>query len=324
MDYAHAALRAEALRQEIWQHRYRYYVLAQPTLEDAEYDALEHELLEIERRFPDLATDDSPTRRVGHAVTGEMPAVAHRVPMLSLENAYSIEELREWNARLVRAADLPSDAALAYSCEHKIDGVSVSVIYENGVLVRAVSRGDGRVGEDITASLRTIRSIPLRLNPPFVALEARGEVYFPTRDFREFNDEREEEGLTPFANPRNAAAGTLRIQDPAVVAKRPLDVFFWQLLGTAGREPDSQAEGLRLLREAGLRTNPHGAAVAGLEAVIAYIEQWSTQKRELEYEVDGIVVKADDRVVRDRAGATSKARAGPSPSSTRRSARRLS
>ena len=240
-------------------------------------------------------------------MTGEFPQVRHTEPMLSLENAYSEEELVDWDARLRRAAGLSEDEPLEFSVEHKIDGVSVSVTYEDGRLVRAVSRGDGAVGEEITGNVRTIRSLPLRLVGPHRALEARGEVYFPRDGFVALNAEREENGEPPFANPRNAAAGTLRMQDPRIVAARPLDLQFWQALSIDGERPPDQFAGLDELARAGLRTNPHRARLAGLPAVLDYIRSWADRRHELPYEIDGIVLKVSARGIQQRAGATSKA-----------------
>ncbi len=307
MTLEEARRRAEELRREIWRHRYLYYVLARPEISDAEYDRLERELAALEKEFPELVTPDSPTRRVGYPVTGEFPQVRHTEPMLSLDNAYSAEELREWEERLRRAAGLPADEEIEYSVEHKIDGVSVAVIYEGGVLVRAVSRGDGVVGDDITGNVKTIRSLPLRLNEPYRDLEARGEVFFPRAAFERLNREREEAGEPPFANPRNAAAGTLRQQDPAVVAARPLDLHFWQAVTIDGRRPERHSAGLDELMRAGLRTNPHRRIVRGLAAVLAYIEEWRERRHDLDYEIDGIVVKVDRVDLQRKAGATSKA-----------------
>lgn len=307
MTLEEARRRVEELRREIWRHRYLYYVLARPEISDAEYDRLERELADLERRFPELVTPDSPTRRVGYPVTGEFPQVRHTEPMLSLDNAYSAEELREWEDRLRRAAGLPADEEIEYSVEHKIDGVSVAVIYEGGILVRAVSRGDGIVGDDITGNVKTIRSLPLRLNEPWRDIEARGEVFFPRAAFERLNREREEAGEPPFANPRNAAAGTLRQQDPAVVASRPLDLHFWQAVTIDGRRPERHSAGLDELTRAGLRTNPHRRVVRGLSAVLDYIEEWRERRHDLDYEIDGIVVKVDRADLQRKAGATSKA-----------------
>jgi DNA ligase (NAD+) len=306
MDAKQAADRAAQLREELWRHRYRYYVANDPTISDREYDELEAELARLEERFPELVTPDSPTQRVGHPVSGTLPTVRHAQPMLSLENTYSLDELREWEERLRRAAELPEGQVVDYSVEHKIDGVSVSVIYEEGRLRRAVSRGNGEIGEDITASVRTIRSLPLRLRRD-VDLEARGEVLFPTRAFAQLNRERERAGLAPFANPRNAAAGTLRLLDPAEVARRPLDLVFWQLQQLGGAAPEVHSEGLATLRELGLRTSPGAHRVGGLDGVIEFLDAAERERHDLPYEVDGIVIKVDRRRLRERAGATAKA-----------------
>ena len=302
-----AAARAETLRRELWRHRQLYYVLAAPEITDAEYDALERELASIEAKYPDLVTSDSPTQRVGFPVTGDFPQVRHAEPMLSLENAYSEDELIEWEARLRRAAGLAENDPLELSVEHKIDGVSVSVSYEDGRLVRAVSRGDGTVGEEITGNVRTIRSLPLRLSGPHRAVEARGEIYFPRDGFVALNAEREENGEPAFANPRNAAAGTLRLQDPRLVAARPLDLQFWQALSIDGERPADHVAGLDELARAGLRTNPHRERLTGLSAVVEYIRSWADRRHGLPYEIDGIVIKVSAREIQQRAGATSKA-----------------
>ncbi len=307
MNRREARARAEALRTELWRHRRLYYVEAAPELSDAEYDALERELAALEAQYPELVTPDSPTQRVGFPVTGDFPQVRHAEPMLSLENVYSDEELSDWVVRLRRAAGLAEDAPLEFSVEHKVDGVSVSVSYEDGRLVRAISRGDGTIGEEITGNVRTIRSLPLRLAGPHRALEARGEVYFPREAFLALNAEREENGEAPFANPRNAAAGTLRLQDPRIVAVRPLDLQFWQALSIDGERPQDQVSGLDELARAGLKTNPHRARLAGLPAVLDYIRVWAEGRHQLPYEIDGIVIKAAASDVQQRAGATSKA-----------------
>lgn len=302
-----AVVLAEKLRREVWHHRYLYYVLARPEIDDEAYDILEKKLEAVEAAFPELVTPDSPTQRVGFPVTGDFPQAPHSQPMLSLENTYSETELAEWEGRLLRAAGLPAEEPIEYSAEHKIDGVSVSVTYSQGRLARALSRGDGAIGEDITSNIRTIRSLPLRLNPPFQDLEARGEVFFPKSAFEELNREREEEELPPFANPRNAAAGTLRQQDPAIVAARPLDLHFWQALQIEGRKPNDHLQGLDELTRAGLLTNPHRKRLSGMAEVLNYIHEWSHRRHDLPYEVDGIVIKALRQDVRDKAGTTSKA-----------------
>ncbi len=298
---------AARLREALWRHRYLYYSKAQPEITDAAYDQLEQQLTALEKQHPELITPDSPTQRVGYPVTSDLPQQRHSVPMLSLENAYSEQELIEWERRLRRVSGLGISDPLAYSAEHKIDGVSVSVIYESGVLVRAISRGDGQIGEEITHNARTIASLPLRLNPPFSALLARGEVFFPKAGFAALNREREEAGLAPFANPRNAAAGTLRLQDPALVAARPLELHFWQAVSIDGVPPEDHFTGLSRLSQAGLLINPHTRAGQGLEEVLEFIRQWESERDSLPYEIDGVVVKALSHQIQQAAGETSKA-----------------
>ncbi|MFQ5877415.1 MAG: NAD-dependent DNA ligase LigA [Acidobacteriota bacterium] len=300
-----AAARAEALRRDIWRHRKRYYVDADPLISDGEYDALEAELREIERRFPELVVEDSPTQRVGAAVTGELPTVPHAVPMLSLENVTTSEELGEWHDRLRRLLGRDRVPLVA---ELKIDGVSVSLIYEGGRLVRAVSRGDGLQGEEVTASVRTIRSVPLRLLEPVPFLEARGEVYYPIAAFEEMNRRREEAGEPAFANPRNAAAGTIRLLDPGLVSGRPLALYAWGLVRIEGAPPPrSHAEGLRRLAGLGLRVNPATRTCRDLDEVEAFYREWRERRDELDYEVDGCVVKLDPVDLQRRAGSTARA-----------------
>ncbi len=302
---AAAASRAADLRRAIWEHRKRYYVDAEPVISDSEYDALERELLRIEDAWPDLVTSDSPTRRVGAEVSGDLPTVRHAFPMLSLENVASGEELEEWHGRLQRVLgrdDVPLVAEL------KIDGVSISLLYEEGRLVRAVSRGDGVVGEDVTPSVRTIRSIPLRLLQPFPLLEARGEVYYPLAAFAAMNRRREDAGEPAFANPRNAAAGSIRLLDPALASARPLQFYAWSLARVRGGEaPGSHLDGLALMAAAGLRTNPTARACSDLGEVEAYYAEWLARRDELDYEVDGCVVKVDSLALQDEAGATARA-----------------
>jgi DNA ligase (NAD+) len=306
-DRKNAKERIEELRREIWRHRKLYYVDAAPEISDAEYDALERELEQLEEEHPDLVTEDSPTQRVGHPVSGELPEVRHSRPMLSLDNVYSEQELRDWAARLRRALGAGDDVALTYSLEHKIDGVSVAVIYRDGKLNQAISRGDGRVGEDITGNVRTIRSIPLELVDDVTDLEARGEIYYPLEAFERMNAEREQAGESTFANPRNAAAGTLRQLDPAIVSERPLAVQFWQAVVVDGRAPGRHSEGLDRLAELGLVTNRHRKLAEGIEDVLEYVQHWEANRDDLPYEVDGIVIKLDRTDLQEEAGSTAKA-----------------
>ncbi len=299
-----AAERAETLRREIWRHRKRYYVDSDPIISDAEYDALERELQEIEARYPELVTPDSPTQRVGVAVEGELPTVRHSVPMLSLDNVTSPEELREWHARLLRVLGRDEVSLVT---ELKIDGVSIALIYDGSSLTRAVTRGDGVTGEEVTVNVRTIRSVPLRLLEPVSFLEARGEVYYPLREFEAMNRRREESGEPPFANPRNAAAGTLRLLDPRLTAARPLDLLVWGLVQIEGRTlPATHSEAMALLSGLGFRVNATRPC-RDLTEVQAFYDEWQEKRDTLEYEVDGCVIKVDPLDLQELAGTTARA-----------------
>ena len=300
-----AAAQAEALHRRIAHHRKRYYVDDDPEISDSEYDALERELREIEAEFPDLATIDSPTQRVGGEPSETFATFRHRTPLLSLDNAYSATDAVEWEERLSRA--LGGERPSLYVVEPKIDGLSIAVTWRDGVLERGVTRGDGGVGEDVTSNVRTIRSVPLRLTRPVPRLEARGEVYMPRAAFEALNRQRAEAGEAPFANPRNAAAGSVRLLDPRITASRNLDCFFYVLAEIEGEAPPASHLGrLALLRDLGLRTNPANERCEGLQAVLASITRLEERRRALGYEIDGAVVKADDTDLQARVGATSK------------------
>jgi len=302
---ADALARAEELRGTLWKHRKRYYVDDEPLIADGEYDALERELAELETRFPGLVTPDSPTQRVGAALQGDLPTVRHALPMLSLDNVNDREGLQDWHARLVRLLERDD---LPLAAELKIDGVSVSLIYEHGLLARAVTRGDGLQGEDVTSNVRTIRSVPLRLAESLPFLEARGEVFYPLRAFAAMNSRREKSGEAVFANPRNAAAGTIRLLDPRLTAERPLDLFVWGLARIQGRAmPLSHSEGLGLLARLGLPTNPATRRCLGLSEVEEFHGSWLERRDTLDYEVDGCVVKIDPIDLQEQAGATARA-----------------
>lgn len=288
------------LRKEIEAHNYAYHVLARPTVPDAEYDRLFRRLQELEREHPDLVTSDSPTQRVGAAPVSEFKEVRHTIPMLSLENAFSEQELQHFGRRItdrLRRADVQFES-IRYVAEPKLDGVAVSIRYEHGTLVQAATRGDGVVGEDITHNVRTIPAIPLRLrgdSPPPV-LEVRGEVFMPKQRFEQFNTEAERNGEKTFVNPRNAAAGSLRQLDPHVTAKRPLDVFFYGLGEVSGwNTPATHAETLRVLQDLGLRTSPDWDLVDEIQGCLAYYSSIGEKRAELPYEIDGVVYKVDRR-----------------------------
>ncbi|MBN2370733.1 MAG: NAD-dependent DNA ligase LigA [Vicinamibacteria bacterium] len=300
-----AVKRIETLRGEVRRHERLYYVLNAPEISDQEYDALERELRTIEKQFPDLVTPDSPTQRVGERVAGDLPTFAHQVPMLSLDNTYSADELREFEERIFRSI---GRRRIAYVAEQKIDGLSIALHYEGGRLTRAVTRGDGTRGDDVTSNARAIRSIPLALQGQDVpeALEARGEVYLPRSRFHAINQEREGRGEEPFANPRNAAAGSMKSLDPRIVAERGLDVWLYAVAQVQGCALSSHWETLGRMRDWGLRTNPAARRCAGLDEVLAYCEEWREKRDTLEYDIDGIVVKVDDFSLQKELGATSK------------------
>lgn len=298
------ASRAAELRRLIAHHRERYFRDDAPEISDAEYDALERELLEIEGRRPDLVTPDSPTQRVGGEVAAAFAPFEHRIPLLSLDNAYGEVELREWGERLARAI---GGAPRGFTVEPKVDGLSIAVHWRDGVLERGVTRGNGRVGEDVTANVRTIESIPGTLRERIPRLEARGEVFMPRAAFQALNRRREEAGEAAFANPRNAAAGSVRMKDPRVTAERRLDCFFYVLASIEGIDAPATHHGaLDRLGRLGLPVNPLNARCESLDDVIVAIEKLRAGRHELPYEIDGAVVKLDDLALQARAGVTSK------------------
>jgi DNA ligase (NAD+) len=304
MTRADAFSRLTELREAIHHHDYLYYVEARPEVSDAEYDALMRELRDLEAAFPDLVTPDSPTQRVAGQPVEAFRPVEHRAAMLSLDNAMKPDDLREFEARLKRA--LPG-AVVHYVCEPKIDGLGIALLYERGRFVRGATRGDGRVGEDVTANLRTIRSLPLNLKGPLAALaevEIRGEVFMPRADFERLNRTLEEAGEATFANPRNAAAGAVRQKDPAVSAQRPLDIFLYHLSHAPGFSVATHGDALDAIREAGLKTNPRTARADTLDDVLAYCRDLEVERDTLGYDADGVVVKVDALEQQRRLGST--------------------
>ena len=299
--------RLAALRDIVSQHQRRYYVDDRPTVSDVEYDALYRELQNLEAAYPRLITPDSPTQRVGAEPAEGFESVAHQVPMLSLDNARDAEELREFEARLVRL-QAESAQPLSYVVEPKIDGLGVALLYEGGEFVRGATRGDGRVGENITQNLRTIKSIPLRLDGELARLsrlELRGEVYMPRRAFARLNRQLEADGQAPFANPRNAAAGSLRLLDSRITARRPLDVFLYTLGYAEPAHPvTSHWDALQALSQAGARINPRAACCSTIDEVIAYCRKLEAERNELDYEADGVVVKVDNLALQEAFGST--------------------
>jgi DNA ligase (NAD+) len=299
-----ARTRAEQLRGLIAHHDARYYVEDRPEVSDAEYDALVRELRELEARYPDLVTADSPTQRVAGRVAEAFAPVEHRMPMLSLDNATSPADLEQFEGRIGRA--LPG-VAFRYVCEPKVDGLGVALLYEAGRLVRGATRGDGRVGEDVTPNLRTIRSIPSTLRGRLAdcrVLEVRGEVFMSRQDFQGLNRELEAAGQTPFANPRNAAAGSVRQKDAGITARRPLDIFVYQVSYAEPMPFSAHTEVLAALRKAGFKTNPRSAPCPTMAQVIATCRALEAERDALEYEADGVVVKVDALEQQRHLGAT--------------------
>lgn len=285
---------------------YAYYVLDAPTMEDAVYDRLYRELQDLEAAHPEWVTPDSPTQRVGDRPADRFTSVVHNVPLYSLENAFNVEELNQWDQRWRRIQDQPAE----YVCELKIDGNSIALTYENGILVRGATRGDGTSGEEITANLRTIRAIPLRLNldhPP-ARVEVRGEAFIPNDTFEQINRDREEAGEARFANPRNAAAGTLRQLDSRKVAQRRLDFFAYTLHldEVIDQLPTSQWDCLELLQSWGFRVNPNRRRCGSIEAVQQYFEDWDKARHDLDYMTDGVVVKLNSLALQTELGFTNK------------------
>ena len=302
----------EALREQIRRHDRLYHELDAPEIPDADYDALVRELNELEALYPSLVTPDSPTQAVGGAPSVAFAPVEHRVPMMSLDNAMDRDELLAWGARLERRlTDLegPDRTPVAFVCELKIDGVAVSITYEGGRYVQAATRGDGRVGEDITANIATLEGVPDRLDgdPPEL-LEVRGEVYMPVSTFDELNAQQEEAGLRRYVNPRNTAAGSLRQKDASITATRGLALWCYQLGAVEGGPAfTSHSETLRYAESLGLPVNPEITVLQGLDEVEEFCRHWQEHRHDLDYEIDGVVVKVDDLARRDALGFTAKA-----------------
>ncbi|HOC91697.1 MAG TPA: NAD-dependent DNA ligase LigA [bacterium] len=295
------------LRSEIARHDRLYYLQASPEISDFEYDALFAKLKRLEAEHPELVTPDSPTQKVGGAPVDGFAQVEHAVPMLSLDNSYSIEDVREFDARVRKS--LPAQESPSYVAELKIDGVSVSLAYRGGVLWRAATRGDGAVGDDITENVKTIKSVPLRLKGQFdpgEELEVRGEVYIPRSDFEKMNEEREAAGEQLLANPRNATAGSLKLLDPKMAAKRPLSVFIYWLRAAENIMPDSHSGCLDMIREMGLPVEPHAEALRDVDALVAHLEKWESRRSELDYETDGMVIKVNSMAHQKALGGTSR------------------
>jgi DNA ligase (NAD+) len=301
--------RARFLADELTRHNYRYYVLDDPEIADSEYDRLMQELGDLEQRWPELVTPDSPTHRVGAPPLSKFASVPHSLPMLSLDNAFNDDDIFEFERRIRRI--LKTTAPIPYMVEPKMDGVAVELIYRDGLLAQAATRGDGFVGEDITANVRTIRALPLRLSLPAdgavpATLEVRGEIFIHREAFRQFNRERIAAELPPFANPRNAAAGSLRQLDSQVTAQRPLNIFCYGIGVMQGDVPASQSELLARLKMFGLPVNPLVQSCRTIEEVLAVYRELEERRETLPYDIDGMVIKVDARALQDQLGTTSR------------------
>jgi len=294
MTISQAKTEIDKLRKELDHHSYRYYVLDDPEISDAEYDRLFRKLQKLEAEFPELVTPESPTQRIGAEPLEEFETVTHSIPMVSLDNAFDDAEMLDFDARLRNLLEVDE---IEYTVEHKLDGTAVELVYENGVFVLGSTRGDGFNGEGITQNLKTIKSIPLRLRADEVEapqrLEVRGEVFYPVADFKKLNERRAKAGEPVLINPRNAASGSLRQLDPKLTAERPLDIFVYGLGQVVGREFKSQWEALQTFKKWGLRVNPHTQLVRGIEQVLRVYREFGKARESLPYEIDGTVVKVN-------------------------------
>ncbi len=303
MRQSEAKIRIEKLRQEIEEHNNNYYVLNKPVISDFEYDLLLNELETLEKKFPALVTDDSPTRKVGSDITTEFRQYEHQYPMLSLSNTYNEDELRDFNLRVEKASGQEPE----YVCELKFDGASVSITYRNGSIYRALTRGDGNTGDDVTLNVRTIKSIPHKLTVPGLPEEfvMRGEILMPKQVFERLNEDRNAEGLAPFANPRNAASGTLKMLDPRIVASRNLDCQFYFLL--SDRLPhETHYENLMEASGWGFKVSDSTRLCRNIDEVISFINYWENERKKLPFEIDGVVIKVNSLALQSLLGYTAK------------------
>ncbi len=309
MDKEQASKKYEQLKQQLQEHNHRYYVLDDPSVSDYEYDQLMLELMDLEEQFPDFMTEDSPSQRVGGEALTSFEQVEHEVRMLSLSNGFSDDDIQQFDRRIREGLDLSEDAVVEYVAEPKLDGLAVSLLYKEGVLVRAATRGDGKTGEDVTANVKTIRSVPLRLqgNQLPAILEVRGEIYISHEGFRKLNEQQVAAENKTFVNPRNAAAGSLRQLDSKITAQRPLDIFVYALGQVEGWNPGSQIEMLQQLQAFGLRVCPLAEHVSSVEGCLEYYQQLQAKRAQLDYEIDGIVYKLNRRDWQASVGFISKA-----------------
>lgn len=303
MDKKDANNRIKQLSDQLQKHNYNYYVLHQPEISDYEYDMLMKELQGLEAAFPDLAMPDSPTQRVGSDIDQSFEQVKHPTPMLSLDNTYNEQELKDFDNRVKKEVG----EEVSYVCELKYDGVAIGLHYENGFLKRAVTRGDGVQGDDVTGNAKTIRSIPLKLhgNDYPEHLEVRGEIFMPHKSFERLNEARRKEGKTPFANPRNSAAGSLKMQKSSQVAQRSLDCFIYQFISN-NLPADTQMGNLKKAKAWGIKVSEHFVKCKTIDEILAFIEEWDTRRQELPYDIDGVVVKVNEYALRDELGTTAK------------------
>ncbi len=305
--------RIKTLCTEIESHNHSYYMLSNPTISDYDFDMLLEELIRLENENPELRLPDSPSQRIGGTVTKEFESVKHRFPMLSLSNSYSKDELLEFDKRIKKGlginsenVDLFSGPEVEYVCELKFDGLSISLMYENGKLLRGVTRGDGVQGDDVTNNVKTIRSIPLKLTGKYPEFfEVRGEIFLPRNVFDAINEERIEMGEQPLANPRNAASGTMKMQDSAIVAKRKLDCFVYHL-NTENLPSSMHSENLKMLKEWGLRTSDYTKVCKNIDEVISFIDYWNVARHQLPFDIDGIVIKLNNQKLQEQLGMTAK------------------
>lgn len=302
MNFKQAQKRVEELVLELNQYSHEYYVLDAPTISDAEYDQLYRELVELEETYPELTKQDSPTQRVGDALIEGFKKVEHSSQMLSLENAFNLEELEAFNRRVTQQVE----KEFTYFSEMKIDGLAIAIRYEEGLLVQAATRGDGQIGEDVTQNIRAISAIPIRLREN-ITCEVRGEVYMPKKSFVQLNEEREDEGKATFANPRNAAAGTLRNLNPKITASRNLNAFFYTLVNPEDYGATTQEEAIQLMNAWGLRVNQEYERVDTIDETWSYIEKVENKRQDLSYEIDGAVIKVNEFSVQNQVGMTVKA-----------------
>lgn len=310
MQKEEAKQRIEQLTKELEQHNYNYYTLSNPTISDYDFDMLLEELIKLEKEFPEYLLPNSPSQRVGGEITKTFKTVKHQYPMLSLANSYSKEEMQEFDTRVKKGLELDTNSLftpdIEYVCELKFDGLSISLIYENGQLKQAVTRGDGVQGDDVTTNVKTIRSIPLKLKGDFPpTFEVRGEIFFPRNVFDEINAEREEIGEAPLANPRNAASGTMKMQDSSVVAKRKLDCYMYYVLGE-NLHFETHSENLEKAKSWGFKISEKSKVCKNIDEVFEFIEYWDKERYNLPYDIDGIVIKVNNYGKQEQLGMTAK------------------